>query len=381
MADERDDTEKAGGTDAKRSRRTRSSASRAGPERERGEVAADPYQAASHAVPTVEGAALPGAAALERQRVGRYRIGAVAAATGIPAHTLRVWERRYGAFSTSRTGGGTRLYSEADVERARALAQLQQRGHAIGQIAGLPDPELAALMAEGGIVVPPAPVGPGAAAVLPAPTADLRLVGESFLEAVRAFELVRAERILRSVIAGAEPRELVMELMPPLFEEIGRRWETGAFEIAHEHAASALLRDSLGTLLQSWRPATQAKTVVSTTLSGELHEFGALLAALLASVHGWRSVYLGPNLPSEEILLAASRVDAGAVLVSVVCAQGARACRDFAAQVMQVREGLSRGCALIVGGAAAPLLKLSQPGVTVMADLPALERWLTRPGR
>ncbi len=306
----------------------------------------------------------------ERDRVGRYRIGAVAKATGISTHTLRVWERRYQAFALSRTEGGVRLYSDADVARLRTLKQLLERGHAIGQVAPLPDEELGHLLAEGGLQTPqPAPA---------APTGDFESVRQSFLEAVRAFDLAHAERILQGAVAGNDPGRLVLEVLPPLFEEIGRRWAAGEFNVAHEHAASALLRNALGGLLRAPRATTEVGTVVTATLPGELHEFGALLVALLAAAHGWNAVYLGPNLPAEEILLAVSRSHARAVLISMVYLGTRAAARRFGSELERLRAGLPSGVELIGGGAAAPELEAFLGGATVLPDLEALDAWFTR---
>lgn len=307
----------------------------------------------------------------ERERVGRYRIGAVANATGISTHTLRVWERRYDAFALSRTGGGVRLYSDADVARLRVLKQLLDRGHAIGQIARLPDAELARLLMEGGLPLSQPTAAPLAMGAGPAS------IREAFLEAVRTFDLASAERILLGAVAASEPRPLILELLPPLFEEIGRRWSTGEFHIAHEHAASGLLRNALGAVLKTWRPAPDAGTLVATTLSGELHEFGALLTALLGAAHGWNAVYLGPNLPAEEIAFAARQSRARAVLVSLVHAEGASELRRFRGQLALLQEGLPAGVELVAGGAAASRL-LAAPGrATVLPDLTTFDAWLT----
>jgi MerR family transcriptional regulator, light-induced transcriptional regulator len=68
----------------------------------------------------------------------RYRIGAVSRLADIPVATLRVWERRYGAFQPAKSEGQHRLYSEADLIKARLLRQLTGAGHGIGTIAHLP---------------------------------------------------------------------------------------------------------------------------------------------------------------------------------------------------------------------------------------------------
>lgn len=72
----------------------------------------------------------------------RYRIGAVSRLTGIPAVTLRAWERRYGAVQAARDSGGSRLYSSADVERLVLIKRLVDMGNAISTVATLAFEEL-----------------------------------------------------------------------------------------------------------------------------------------------------------------------------------------------------------------------------------------------
>lgn len=74
----------------------------------------------------------------------RYRIGAVSRLTGIPAVTLRAWERRYGAVEAQRDRGGSRLYTSADVERLVLIKRLVDMGNAISTVATLPLDELRA---------------------------------------------------------------------------------------------------------------------------------------------------------------------------------------------------------------------------------------------
>src|SRR5262245_13932554 len=80
--------------------------------------------------------------------VPKYRIGTVSRLTGLPPDVVRVWERRYAAIKPQRSEGGSRLYSDADVARLRRLRQAVELGHAIGQIAKLPEKELVNLSAK-----------------------------------------------------------------------------------------------------------------------------------------------------------------------------------------------------------------------------------------
>ena len=71
-----------------------------------------------------------------------YRIGTVANLTGIDVHTIRSWERRYGAVKPSRSEGGTRLYDDAAVERLQLLKAFVDCGEPIRVAAALSDDEL-----------------------------------------------------------------------------------------------------------------------------------------------------------------------------------------------------------------------------------------------
>src|SRR5690242_12955313 len=75
----------------------------------------------------------------------RYRIGTLARLTGVTTHAIRIWERRYGALAPSRTAGGARLYTDADVQRLRLIKKLLERGYTISAVATLDMAELTRL--------------------------------------------------------------------------------------------------------------------------------------------------------------------------------------------------------------------------------------------
>ncbi len=272
----------------------------------------------------------------EQQLEPRYRIGAVAHQTGIPVETLRIWERRYRVVTPERSPRGGRLYSHAHVARLRRIKLLVERGHAIGQVASLDDAQIQALLDRAGT----APAG-----------SDLRELRAHFIAAIEKLDARAAQQMLGRAALLLGPRALVLELVVPLLQEIGDRWAAGVTRVAHEHVASAVVRTVLGSLLATQPSGRVPRTMVVATPAGEQHEMGALLAALLAAVAGWDVVYLGPNLPAEEILAAARTGGAAAVAVSIVnlaeSSEAAKAC------IATLAEVLPRSVALLVGGAGA----------------------------
>ncbi|MGB5438319.1 MAG: MerR family transcriptional regulator [Gammaproteobacteria bacterium] len=71
------------------------------------------------------------------EKASGYKIGVVSRLTGIPAETLRIWERRYDTVTPGRTQAGDRLYSADDITRLRLIKQLVDRGDSIGSVASL----------------------------------------------------------------------------------------------------------------------------------------------------------------------------------------------------------------------------------------------------
>ncbi len=270
----------------------------------------------------------------------KYRIGLVARLTGISAHQLRVWERRYKTVEPARSAGGDRLYSDSDVARLRKLKKLNDLGHSIGRVAHLSATELADLL-EGHVAAEE-------------PRDPLLLVDRirtQFLQSIARMDILEAERSLARASVAFDPRVFVGEVLLPSLREVGNRWAGGEFTIAQEHGASQVLRTQLGALMRLYTPDVGARVVVCATLADELHEFGALAAALTAASNGWKVVYLGPNLPASEIANAVKTAQAELLLVSAVVARP-----ELEQQLGSLDKNLPKGVRVILGGTGASKL-------------------------
>jgi MerR family transcriptional regulator, light-induced transcriptional regulator len=295
----------------------------------------------------------------------RYPIRAVSKLTGISVDTLRAWERRYAVVEPERDERG-RLYSEADVERLRLLRQLVEQGHAIGRVAALTSEELRALLTRGPDPVPydgPSPAAP----------TDLG----ALVAAVDRFDAPVLRRELSRLAAILPARTLAREVALPLLQHVGEGWHDGRYSVAQEHLVTAELRSLIGALARLHAVPEGAPRLLLATLTGEQHELGTLVAALVASGSGFQALYLGPGLPPVEVVGAARRVAPRAVVLGFT---GVESAPEGLAALAEVARTLPAAVECWVGGAGAVVAARSLPGgrVLLLEDLDAYERHLGR---
>ena len=298
-----------------------------------------------------------------------HPIGVVARRTAIPPDLLRAWEKRYSAVEPARTRTGRRLYSDDDIERLRHMRTLVEGRRRISDVARLSLLELIALVKEDEreAVVPARPRPRPAVGTL------AQLLTEA-LEAVAVLDRERLERALQDAALAFSPTQVRRELLVPLMATVGDRWHDGRLRIMNEHLASVVVRSFLANI--SLRTAAaDAPVAVATTPAGQRHEIGALLATAVAVEAGWNVLYLGPDLPAEEIAAAALQGGARAVLLSVAY-QSAEP--HLPLQLRQLRRYLGTGFPVFVGGRAAPVIReiLDEIDAVCLDDVADLQSWL-----
>tara|TARA_R110001592_G_scaffold312889_1_gene588292 strand:- start:49 stop:987 length:939 start_codon:yes stop_codon:yes gene_type:complete len=244
----------------------------------------------------------------------RHPINFVAQRTGLSTHVIRVWERRYAAIVPKRSDTNRRLYSDADVDRLKLLNRVKAQGQSIRLIAQMPNDELKRMLTE----VDGDKLSPDAALGLGEHQDVLQELFGTCKEAVLGMDEERLARTLLNASVRLPLLVLLDQLVGPLMTWVGDRWHDGSIRVAHEHMASAAIRSFLGRIKPIRHTGEGAPCIVIATLSGQDHEIGALMAATIAANEGWRDLYLGPDLPAQEIALAAMEANAKAVAVSIV---------------------------------------------------------------
>lgn len=281
-----------------------------------------------------------------RYRQPRHPMQVVARATGLSPDVLRAWERRYRAIEPGRTPGAHRLYSDADIARLALIRKALAAGRRIGFVARLPLEELELLVAQDEARAQPGPLASCRPLALHADGAPLARC----LEAVERMDGPALDRALTDAGVALTTPQMLQELLVPLLQAIGAGWRSGRIGIRHEHLATAAIRAWLVGARQVQSPPPHAPALVVATPAGQVHELGALMAALVAETAGWRVVYLGVDLPAEEIAAAAREERARAVALSVIYPPDDP---RLPHELRRLRRLLPGGIALFAGGDAA----------------------------
>ena len=290
--------------------------------------------------------------------------------TGLTPHVLRAWERRYQVVRPSRSEGGQRLYSDLDVQRLKLIRGLAQRGHSLAQLgsASLEDLERRAQEEGGSRSLPPRPPG-----------TDLEAEGirAAVLEAARRLDAAQLQAILEQATVNLGVLGFLEQVAAPSLQRVGQGWSEGSVSVAQEHLATTVFRRVLGWILRVYEVGHSAPRLVVATPPGQAHELGATLAAAAAAAQGWDVTYLGADLPIGDILAAAKQVDAMGVALSIVYPASDP---GLVSSLEQLRTGLDRRSALLLGGGAAAQdrARLTALGAQVIDSLPEFRAALQR---
>ncbi|NOT12125.1 MAG: MerR family transcriptional regulator [Methylococcaceae bacterium] len=278
----------------------------------------------------------------------QYLISTVSKRSGVKSDLVRAWERRYQAVTPTRTTGGHRVYTDQDIARLKLLNQATNNGHSISQIAQLSLDELKRLLKD-------EPVETVINSYKATQSAIERgYLAEDYIKkcysAILAFNARELESHFENAIVELGTELFIEQLLEPLLTMIGDRWKSGELRPVHEHMASSIIR-SLTYILRNNSPcAPDAPKMIVSTPIGQLHELGALLAAILAELKGWQVTYLGANLPAEEIAAAVKYTNACVVTISISFYADDQV---VPREIRRLKKLIGNDVALIVGGRAA----------------------------
>lgn len=207
--------------------------------------------------------------------------------SGIKAHTIRIWEKRYGLLEPCRTEYNIRYYDDKNFIKLLNITLLNNNGLKISKIAELSDNDIILKVKE---------------------FATLKLVEEfainSFKISMMKFDVVLFNDTFNKLISRKSLREIFVDIFIPLLEHIGFLWQTGSIKPIHEHFISNLIAQKIHSNIdinQSSISNDADKIFVLYLPLGEIHELGLLYIYYEITLRNYRTIYLGQNISLEHI--------------------------------------------------------------------------------
>lgn len=279
---------------------------------------------------------------------GKYRINAVAEMTGIPAATLRAWERRYGVPEPRRTESSYRVYSDADIEIIRRVRELCDQGMAPSEAAKLVLADLEQL-----------------SSTTPANSGDpFKSAADAIVRAVEAFDPQQVEGSVRHAMALGSATSVFDRVLRPAMAEVGQRWHDGVFSIGQEHMATQIIESATSSMLRLVQHEDAERTTLLACFADDTHSLPLYGFALHMAAWGFRVVRLGTRTPPHAIRQAVEEISPTIVGLSVTVTPAPHRARELV-------EEYAAACGetpWVVGGAAATDLSdlIEQHGGTVV---------------
>ncbi len=214
--------------------------------------------------------------------------------SGIKAHTIRIWEKRYALLDPNRTDTNIRSYSDHDVRRILNVAMLVKNGYKISSVASFDEEKLQNEVIR---------INRNAND----PDKDI----DQLLFHTVNLDTFGFESMVDKIIGELGFSKTIQQVIFPFFERIGILWQAGSIFTAHEHFVSNLIRNRLIGETAKFVNKEASKSALFFLRENEWHELGLLYFNFLAAQAGFRCVYLGQSLPFEDLanLLTANKYD------------------------------------------------------------------------
>ncbi len=225
---------------------------------------------------------------------GKYTVNEVEERTGVPATTLRQWERRYGVPKPERSESGYRLYSDDDIADIRAIKAHVDDGVPASRAAEMVGRRVAD------------PQGPR----------PLQELSRELVAALVDLDDGQADRVIAEAHALYPVENVVLELFQPTMIEMGTLWHDGVINTTTEHFASSYVHGRLRQLMGLAGSNRGGHRVIVACAPHDQHELGALVLALLLRRSGYQVYYVGANTPVEDLAAMAHAVQPISVMIS-----------------------------------------------------------------
>jgi DNA-binding transcriptional MerR regulator len=205
--------------------------------------------------------------------------------SGIKAHTIRIWEKRYGLLAPDRTHTNIRRYNLDNLQKLLNITLLYNNGYKISKIANIPEKDI--------------------------PLAVREIVARKSVKnhAINAIKLAMMNfdqglflNTYNSTMTDTSFREIFRDVLMPFLEELGLLWQTNTIGPAHEHFITNLIKQKISANIekhQALKPTIKDKVFVLFLPENEIHDIGLLYLNYEIVRSGYKTIYLGASMPLD----------------------------------------------------------------------------------
>lgn len=207
--------------------------------------------------------------------------------TGIKAHTIRIWEKRYNVLEPMRTETNIRLYNIENLQKLLNITLLHKHGYKISNISKLSEDKIPQLVND----------------IISDKSVKNHAIS-SFKMAMMNFDQVLFLNTYDKLLSEKSFREIFADILIPLLIEIGSLWQTNTISIAHEHFISYLIKQKLlinTEKLQYKQNIKKDKVFVLYLPKNEIHDLGLMYLNYEIQLHGYKTIYLGESVPTSSL--------------------------------------------------------------------------------
>lgn len=215
-----------------------------------------------------------------------YSVAQVEALTGIKAHTLRIWERRYDFLTPQRTATNIRYYSDEQLKKLLNFGILVKNGYRVSKLGKMSNEDVYQEVTK----------------VLSDPATEMNDEMKGLTLCMLEMNEEEFDNIFERQVIRKGFLRTITEVIYPFLEYVGVLWTTNKAMVAQEHFISNLIRQKLISAIERLSlPPNDSPSIVFFLSEGEEHEIGLLLASFMAKSMGWRVYYLGQAVPLMNI--------------------------------------------------------------------------------
>ncbi len=225
-----------------------------------------------------------------------YQITELEQLTGIKAHTIRIWEKRYNLIEPDRTSTNYRRYSDDQVKKLLNVSTLLSNGFKISKIAAFSEKEFHLKISE-------------SKAFKNGDVICTTFIND-LLSTMIDFDEQAFEKAYSAVINRFGLFEAMLNVLYPLLNQIGLLWSINNVSPAQEHFASCLIKRKIMSATDGLPFAkTRKKKFLLLLVPGEMHDISLLFANYIIRSKGHETIYLGQDVPYENIAVILKKTE------------------------------------------------------------------------